>query len=71
MKIRMVLLVLDTLKNLTNFACPDSGKMAFSVFSGYFNKVVLINVKVAFFGQIWSLTLFSYANENNDGLVSI
>ena len=37
----------------------------FSVFSGYFNKVVLGNVKV----EIWSLTLFP--NENNDGLVSI
>ena len=50
MKIRMVLLVLDTLKNLTNFACPDSGKMAiFLVFSGYFKKVSLGNVKVDLF----------------------
>ena len=50
MKIRMVLLVLDTLKNLTNFACPDSGKMAiFLVFSGYFKKVALGNVKAELF----------------------
>ena len=68
----MVLLVLETSRNLKKFCMSGLRKNGhFTVFSGYFNKVVLGNVKVAFFGQIWSLTLFSYANENNDGLVSI
>ena len=50
MKIRIVWLVFETSRNLRNFACPDSGKMAiFQYFRGCFRKVSLGNVKLELF----------------------
>ena len=50
MTIRIVWLVFETSRNLRNFACPDSGKMAFfHYFRGYFRKVSLAYVKVELF----------------------
>ena len=38
-KIRMVWLLFETSRNLRNFACPETGKMAiFQYFLGYFEK---------------------------------
>ena len=38
-KISMVLLLFETSRNLRNFACPDTGKIAnFQYFLGYFKK---------------------------------
>ena len=49
-KIRIVRVVFETSRNLRNFACPDSRKMAFfQYFRGYFKKVALANVKVELF----------------------
>ena len=43
----MVWLVFETSRNLRNFACLDTGKMAISqYFRGYFKKGALGNVKV-------------------------
>ena len=40
-KIRMVWLLFETSRNLRNFACLDTGKMAiFQYFRGYFKKVL-------------------------------
>ena len=50
MKIRIVWLVFETSRNLRNFACPDSRKMAiFQYFRGCFRKVSSANVKVELF----------------------
>ena len=39
MEIRMVCLVFETSRNLRNFACPESGKMAiFQYFTGISRK---------------------------------
>ena len=49
-KIRIVWVVFETSRNLRNFACPDSRKMAFfQYFRGYFRKVALGNVKLELF----------------------
>ena len=50
MKIRIVWVVFEISRNLRNFACPDSRKMAiFQYFRGYFKKVSLGYVKVELF----------------------